>query len=286
MIDYKLLFLGTAASAFSKKRNPTSMVLIVEGRGILLDCGPGATRRLVENDVDLTTIDTVFISHGHNDHLIGITTFLWQNWLAHRRKNPLEIIAPGYVISRIDELLKLTNTPAGIPEFELNKINIDDHEDSPDVQKIARNFHLDHDKCGDKSAIQVTWTTARGKHDPDSYAIRVNLHEGGKQLVSFCYSADTSPQARVSRLAKDVTYLIHEATFLEEKRELANTYNHSTPMGAAKIATAANAKNLILVHYSNTIEGKEEEMEKEARDFFEGNVIIANDGLEIRSPGN
>jgi ribonuclease Z len=111
----------------------------------------------------------------------------------------------------------------------------------------------------------------------------VNLHERGKHYVSFCYSGDTSPQDRISELAKDVTYLIHESTFMEEKRDLANAYNHSTPMGAAKIAKAANAKNLVLVHYSNTIEGKEKEMEKEARKCFNGNVIVAKDGLKIKS---
>src|SRR5512137_1207912 len=107
MPGWHLTFLGTAASAVSKARNPTGMLLTIAGKHLLIECAEGATRRLVELGIDLRDIVAVYISHGHNDHFSGIVTFLWQNVLVAKRTTPLRIIGPGYVIENIKKMIDL-----------------------------------------------------------------------------------------------------------------------------------------------------------------------------------
>jgi ribonuclease Z len=270
-ITWKMTFLGTAASAVSKQRNPTSMLLTVEGKHLLVECAEGATRRLVELGIDMRDIDAVYLSHGHNDHMSGIVTFLWQNVLVAKRATPLYIIAPGYVIENIKKIIDLTGTPKGFFPFDLVFEPVDEQ-------------HLDTAR-----AIPLSTTSARltrrhalSVHDPPAIAIRMDIaSKSGTSVASICYPGDTSPTDAVAALATGCDFLIHEATLLDEEEVKAKLYNHSTPSGAARIAAKARAKNLVIIHYSVFLEGKESMIAAEARKQCPCNVIVANDLMEI-----
>ncbi|MFX0098245.1 MAG: MBL fold metallo-hydrolase [Candidatus Hodarchaeota archaeon] len=276
MVKVKILFLGTAASAFSKDRNPTSIIVHINDKAILLDCGPGVTRRCVENGIDLRKIEKLYISHGHNDHLIDITSFLWQNWLGSDRKNELEIITQGYVVDRIKNLISLVSTPEDAMKYDLNFIDIT-------KEPPLKDFALDIGLAQDPTDLKITRRHVKGIHDPPSSGIRLDINVTSEnKVISICYSGDTAPSDSICELAKDCTYLIHEATFLDDEEETATMFNHSTPSGAGKIASKANVGNLVLIHYSNALEGKEDLIKAQASKEFDGNIIIARDLMEIQ----
>ncbi|NMC08155.1 MAG: MBL fold metallo-hydrolase [Candidatus Lokiarchaeota archaeon] len=269
MTNWRLAFLGTAASAVSKARNPTGMLLTVDGKHMLIECGEGTTRRLIEQDTDIRDIVAVYISHGHNDHFSGIVTFLWENVLVARRTAPLRIIAPGYVIDGIKRMIDLAGTPAGFFEFELVFEPVDE-------QQIGRPLEIP----GFPASSRVIRSHARAVHDPPARAIRIDVSNVlGAGVLSACYSSDTSPSSDVANLAKGCDYLIHEATVLDEDEAHATRVNHSTPSGAGRMATIAGAAHLVIVHYSVFLEGKEPAIAAQARKTFTGNVIVAKDGM-------
>nr|MDO8117775.1 MBL fold metallo-hydrolase [Candidatus Sigynarchaeota archaeon] len=78
-------------------------------------------------------------------------------------------------------------------------------------------------------------------------------------------------------LATGCDYLIHECTFLDDKEPFATRYNHSTPMTAARVAREARVKNLVLVHYSTSLEGEENKLVEQARQAFDSSVLVARD---------
>lgn len=237
---------------------------------MLFECPEGTTRRLLETGIDLRNIEKVFISHAHNDHLIGIVTFLWQNVLVMKRNNPLEIIAPGYVHECIKELLRLTGTPDDFISFDMQFTDIDAEE--PFSEHKLESF----------SDLRITRQHAPLVHDPPARAIRLDItEENGTHVISLCYASDTSPCDNVVRLAAGVDYLIHEATLLDEDLDHATKYNHSTPSGAGQIAMDAGANTLVIVHYSTLLEGKEAVIEAQAASTFNGNIIIARDLMEL-----
>ena len=69
--------------------------------------------------------------------------------------------------------------------------------------------------------------------------------------------------------------MYHEATFLEQHKDLAKKTKHSTAKEAAVIAKKAEVKQLMLGHYSNRYSDKNEFV-KEASSIFE-NVILSED---------
>jgi ribonuclease BN (tRNA processing enzyme) len=71
--DTELLMLGTAGGPpLRKNRSEPATLLIVDGRPYLFDCGIGTIRRLVEAGVPSETIGTIFFTHLHPDHDLGL----------------------------------------------------------------------------------------------------------------------------------------------------------------------------------------------------------------------
>jgi ribonuclease Z len=75
--------------------------------------------------------------------------------------------------------------------------------------------------------------------------------------------------------------LIHDSAFPEEMADKAKKSNHSTSAEAASIAKEARVDILVLFHWSNVNEGKEQQLVSQAKKVFAKQVILARDGLEI-----
>ena len=70
-----------------------------------------------------------------------------------------------------------------------------------------------------------------------------------KPGTSIVLSGDTAEQS-IEPIVP-VTVLIHEATFLDEAHDKAETHLHSTASGAARTALQCKAEHLILTHFSH-----------------------------------
>ena len=68
----KITFLGTGHGLHEKGRYRTSMMLEVGGCAYLIDAGSPVMHQLTNSDRPLKNIRTVFITHTHNDHLLGV----------------------------------------------------------------------------------------------------------------------------------------------------------------------------------------------------------------------
>jgi len=67
----KLTFLGTG-SAFTQDNYHTNMLLEINGKNLLIDCGSDARFALNEIGLSYKDIDSVYISHAHADHAGGL----------------------------------------------------------------------------------------------------------------------------------------------------------------------------------------------------------------------
>jgi ribonuclease BN (tRNA processing enzyme) len=69
----QILFLATAAGPpLRADRSEPAALLIVDGRRYLIDCGIGTARRLVQAGIPSETIGTIFFTHLHADHALGL----------------------------------------------------------------------------------------------------------------------------------------------------------------------------------------------------------------------
>lgn len=77
------------------------------GHQILFDCGEGTTQALRRCRIDPNSVETVFVSHLHPDHVIGLPLLIQACYILKRRER-LDIIAPAESISGLKRLLNLT----------------------------------------------------------------------------------------------------------------------------------------------------------------------------------
>jgi ribonuclease BN (tRNA processing enzyme) len=95
------------ASGMPHPKLAGSSYLVTSGKQrILLDSGEGLSSALRRLEIDPRGIGTVFISHMHSDHWIGLPLFLQMNYLL-KRKERLDIFLPAEAMSGVKKLLNL-----------------------------------------------------------------------------------------------------------------------------------------------------------------------------------
>lgn len=246
----KVTLIGSGGSAISPDR---CLPAILVDSDVLLDCGEGTTQSLLKRLGSLNSLKLLFISHLHGDHISGIISLIWAMWLRDRRTESITIIGPEKTKDTVMTLLKTVNTP-----FSDVTVPLEFKELTP----------------GDSYGGQVT--TTRSAHVPTCISYRFE-----RDGVSFCYTGDTAPSKDVAKLASGCKLLIHDSAFPDEMADKAKKSNHSTSGEAAAIAKEAGVDVLVLFHWSNVNEGKEQILINQAKKVFTKKVILARDGVEI-----
>ena len=99
-------------------RFPSSILLESGGRRWLLDAGEPCSQRLKAMDVPFASLDAVFISHGHSDHLSGLPMIIQGAWLEARRE-PLPLYLPAELIAPVRTWLEAVYLPEKLVGFPI-----------------------------------------------------------------------------------------------------------------------------------------------------------------------
>lgn len=137
----KIKFIGTGSAKVSLKRNFTSLIFQTDNDKILIDCGDGINRALIQQEIELNSINKILISHLHSDHFSGLSTLLTQLKLSGRI-NPIEIISSKENIPLIKRFLYSSFIIPERMDFEIRFIGFDFEEMvnlSDNLNFIARN---------------------------------------------------------------------------------------------------------------------------------------------------
>ena len=108
----------------------------------------------------------------------------------------------------------------------------------------------------------------------------VGPERSGRRVV---LTGDTRPCSATVEHAREADLLIHESTFGDEEAERAVETGHSTAREAAGVARDANARRLLLTHFSARYSRDATPLEREAREVFR-EAVVARDGMEIDVP--
>lgn len=298
----KLTVLGCYAATPRTLTNPTSQVLETNNHLFLIDCGEGTQVQLRKNKLRFSKINHIFISHLHGDHFFGLPGLI-ATFRLLGRVNPLHIYGPKGIKEAITLLLKLgdswTNYPLHFHEldskeplsvFEDDKISV---TTIPLNHRVYTNGFLFKQKLGPrklrKEEIQkhpLDPYTFQQLKDGKDVATRDGVMLKNKDLTldpnppkSYAYCSDTAYSPDIVALIKEVDLLYHESTFLESESELAFKTKHATAAEAAKIASMAKVKRLLLGHYSTRYDSLSLFKEEAEKHFKE--VLLADDGLSF-----
>lgn len=294
-----LTILGCYAATPRTITNPTSQVLEMQNRLFLIDCGEGTQVQLRKNKIKFSKINHIFISHLHGDHCYGliglVSTFMLLN-----RENELHIYGPKGIKEIIKLQLRLSNswptykltfheltsTESEII-FEDNKVIV---KTIPLKHRVYTNGFLFQEKVGERkldiNAVQeyeidkcYFQNIKNGKDitlDDGQIIPNKKLSFDALPPKSYAFCSDTIFDESIVPLIQDVDVLYHESTFLDSEKHLSGKTMHSTAKQAALIALKANAKQLVLGHYSTRYPSIEL-FREEAQTIFQ-NVLLADDG--------
>lgn len=299
MAAKKIIVLGTASQVPSTNRNHISVFIRWDDEDILIDPGEGTQRQLIRYKVPINRIKKIFISHFHGDHCLGLPGVI-QRLSLHKVNHPVEIIYPKQGEYFLHNLINSAIFHNNL-ELIFRPVECDGEIKCNGSIKIYA-YKLDHgvETFGYRISDPITWNIIPSKLPKDFKKEligelkknkvvefkeqRIFLHEVAvpkkNQVVGYCL--DTKVCENAYNIAKDVDALICEATYLSQDEELAINYKHLTAAQAANIAKEANAKKLILLHYSQRYPNHhpfEEEAKKIHKD-----TLASFDGLEIPLP--
>lgn len=298
----KLTILGCYAATPRTITNPTSQVLEIKNRLFLIDCGEGTQVQLRKNKIKFSKINHIFISHLHGDHFFGLIGTI-STFALLGRTTDLHIYGPKGVKEIITLQLKLSNSwttyelffhelesKESEVIFEDNRVIV---KTIPLKHRVYTNGFLFQEKPGERK-LNVDAVQQYDIHTAYYQKIKnggnVTLDDGtvieNEKLsfdpipsMSYAFCSDTVFNEAIIPIIKDVDVLYHESTFLESESALAQKTLHSTAKEAAKIALKANAKHLVLGHYSTRYDGIER-FKEEAETVFP-NVLLGNDGISF-----
>jgi ribonuclease Z len=300
-MPFQLTILGSNSAVPANGRYTTSQVLQVKNKLYLIDCGEGTQLRLTEANITRRErIEQIFISHLHGDHIFGLPGLL-TSFSLNNRKAPLTIYSPAGLQEMIETILKYTYshlsydlkfvvvpTDVSVQVFDNKDITVStiplDHRipatgylfrEKDKVRNILpekiKEYSIHYSKI---NAIKQggNFTTADGK-----VITHEELTKAPSAPRSFAFCSDTTYQESIVPIIKGVDLLYHETTYLDEARESAAKYGHSTAKEAATIAKMAGVKKLICGHYSSRY-GDLKPLEEEAKSIFPNSEL----GLEGR----
>ena len=213
----------------------------------LIDVGFGVLTNLLRFGTRLDTVNDVYISHTHSDHIGDFTGLVWAMAMDGRTKR-LRVVSSAGTAASLERILDLQSTSYDFVKFDIAFMRPED--------------------VGVKSVTTI--------HDPESLAYRFRTKRGG-----LVYIGDTAKSEKISEFARGCDLLIHDATFLDGQESLAAVTGHSTARDAGEIAKLAGARRLVLTHLSPGNQGAEKQYLAEASSVFDGRIIVAKDHQTI-----
>lgn len=270
----KLTFLGTSSGAPTRTRNVSSLALQwpQTGKIWLFDCGEGTQHQILRSPLRLSQLERVFITHLHGDHLFGLAGLLATRSMQDGGETSITLYGPPGLTDYVRCSLDLSQTHLGYPLPIETVGNTPVYEDAsvrvtcaPLVHRITV-FGYAVEEKPQPGRFNVEKARALGVPPGPLYGRlkngeRIVLPDGrtldgaefvepprpGRKLV-VCGDTVYTPNAVA--LAQDADVLVHEATYLEEDLSLAARGRHATALSAARVAREANARLLILTHFS------------------------------------
>ena len=299
-MGFSITILGNSSAKPTPHAHPSSQVVNLNEQYYLVDAGEGVQQQLIRRGINPLRLRAVFISHLHGDHCFGLFPLIATLGLEGKR-TPLDIYAPA----PMGEILEYHRRYFwdDLPyEVKWHEVRTTEHaiimqNNTLEVWSIPLRHRvptagylfkekqpgLNVDKFKiEKYGLSIAQIVA-AKRGED-----ITLEDGEVisneeltyipyQARSYAYLSDTAYSAKAAERVHGVDLLYHETTYSTSEAMFAKGRGHSTTIEAAKVAAKAEAKRLIIGHFSSRYKDHDT-LCAECREIFP-NTDIAVEGM-------
>jgi ribonuclease BN (tRNA processing enzyme) len=250
----KLVVLGSGCAMPQAKRTSSAYWLDTDAGSLLLDISADAPSRMAQENLDWVSLDAIWVSHFHLDHLGGLAPFLFGLRAApqSRERSKRLRICGAEGLKELFEKFAAANDKLlqhGFP-IELIEVGADaEFEILPGLQ--AQTFSTPHTK--------------------ESLALRL-IDKGD---VSLVYTSDTAYSDALASFAGGAHVLLVECSFPGDKP----VTTHLNLAEAMQLAAACSPQRVILTHLYPAWDGLD--IRALAKQLWQGEVLEAFDGLRL-----
>jgi ribonuclease Z len=294
-----LFVLGTASQIPTRRRNPCSMLFRWRDHGFLFDVGEGTQRQLFRLGLGAGDVDSVFISHFHGDHVLGLPGLV-QSISLQTEGRSLRVVYPLAQEKYLHHLLRVSVFQQGVkveespikmagPQFRMGDIRVEAHRLNHKLPSWGYVLCEDDKVKYDDAKIEAMGLTNNPllkkitlENSVEFNGKTVTYSMVGERRAGFRvgYLPDTRECPGAGKIARNCDVLICEATYLDEDRDKAEENGHLTARQAARIASVGNVKHLVITHFSQRYQDREEQFLREAQEIFPS-TIMAEDLMTI-----
>ncbi|TJX15928.1 ribonuclease Z [Tissierella creatinini] len=303
-----LTLLGSGGTMPTPERFLSSLIIDYKGRKILMDCGEGTQVAMRKFNTGFRTLDIICITHLHGDHIYGLPGLLATIGNSNRTE-PLTIIGPMHIKKLIEEIiLPITYAPFGIyvvesPNEDLGLSIIEEGlrivEESNSTEMTLSTIELDHsapclgysfylkrhpkfivEKAMGNGVPREIW---KALQHGESFELNGRLYKpemvlGDKRKgIKLSYITDSRSIDNIVPFIKDSDLLICEGTYGDDEDiQKAKAHMHMTFGEAANLARKGKVRDLLLTHFSQTMDDPREYKDNATKIFH--NTAIGYDG--------
>jgi ribonuclease BN (tRNA processing enzyme) len=258
-VTSRLVVLGSCGAWPEPGGACSGYVLEHRGYRVLLDLGYDTLSRLLQL-LDSTAgdgLDAVVVSHHHADHMVDLHGLFRARWFGHRGAPPL----PLYATPKVFETL----------------VALEDGDDT----ELRQVFDAHPLPAGAYQLGPFQLTSLSLPHFVPNAGVRLSAPD-----LIVAYTGDTGPHPDLVELGKDADLYVMEATARDQQasapRSTALPRLHLRASEAAQAANQARARRLLLTHFWPGNDRRQSAVA--AADAFDGEILVAYDGLEIALP--
>lgn len=213
----KIIFIGVGGWISEPYLSTTSILVKSYENTLLIEAGEGIYKALKMCGYDISDINAIVLTHRHGDHILGLPTLALM--ALNRGLSGLNIITHEDVVNALADLFKVI----GI-DFAFNTLKFK-------IIKPSDNLRIG----------SFTLYFAKAIHTVPSISVKIYVED-----KCIAYSGDTKYNPDMVEFVKECDILIHEVSDYSSN---AGVYGHTSYVEALDIASKANIKIFIPIHF-------------------------------------
>lgn len=272
-MKFEVTILGSSSATPILHRNPTSQILNINEKLMMIDCGEGTQQQMLRYGKKYHKIDHIFISHLHGDHFFGLIGLISSMHLNGRTK-PLYLYAPTEIQEILELQFKHSGTVIKFPieyrftQTEKREVILETNDLT--VETIVLNHRI---PCTgfifrEKEKLRkIDKVKAEELNIPSQYYALLKkgidfIDESGKkhkaidltldpdESRAYAYCSDTVADGSYNAHLEKIDTLYHESTFMHDMVTRAKETFHTTSFEVATLAKEKGVKKLLIGHFS------------------------------------